>query len=49
LQNKATGEMKPPDDLLNGLEKVIFGERDRKLAEARLQRQQNRLAQWLVV
>lgn len=33
-----------PADKLNGLEKVIFAERDRKLEEARTRRQQNRLA-----
>jgi len=32
-------------DKLNGLEEVIFAERDRMLAVARLQRPQNRLAQ----
>jgi len=34
-----------PADKLNGLEDVIFAERDRKLEEARAARQQNRLAQ----
>jgi len=33
-----------PADRLNGLEEVIFAERDRKLEEARTRRQQNRLA-----
>jgi len=34
-----------PADKLNGLEEVIYAERDRKLEKARLRRQQNRLAQ----
>lgn len=34
-----------PADKLNGLEEVIFAERDRKLEEARAARQQKRLAQ----
>ena len=33
-----------PADKLNGLEKAIFAERDRKLEEARARRQQARLA-----
>ena len=33
-----------PADKLNGLEKVIFDERDRKLEEARARRQQVRQA-----
>jgi transposase InsO family protein len=41
--NSAIGYLTPADRL-NGLSEVIFAERDRKLEEARLQRQQVRRA-----